>query len=431
MQEKSDETQTPEPKNQCDLTLDFLTEEKDNLLIVGGGGTGKSTLIRKWLEEDDTIVPVTPTGVSAVNLGMGATTAHSGCSIPMVLNLYDHIDHQVPVRMSQTRKDTWRAATALLIDEISMIRSDVLDYMDYVLRSIRYVSKPFGGLRIVMVGDPFQLSPVVKGNEGLNRKWFFESRVWHQLEIMKAELTEIHRQSDVDFKECLSRIRLGLHTMDDIKYLNSHKGKWNEESLVLAATNQSVNNINERKIGELEGDDFISHMIVQGNFKAKDCRASEKLVLKRGARVVFIKNKYNAFGEPTWINGTTGVVKDFYGDIVQVKIDDGDTVEVVRETWESMERKYEDGKWKTEVTGKCFQFPIKLGFASTIHSAQSLTLKKLFFKNTNMFSAGQAYTALSRATGPEALTLEHSMNPRDIKVDAKVIDWYRREINSI
>jgi len=412
--------------NQCDKVLACLKEHKDNVLIIGGGGTGKSTLIRKWLEDDDTIMAVTPTGISAVNLGMGATTAHSGCAIPVVPNLYDNINHDVPPRMSQNKKDTWREANSLLIDEISMIRADVLDYMDYSLRFVRQSDEPFGGLRIVIVGDPFQLSPVVKGNEGLRRKWFFESKVWPRLSLLKAELTEIHRQTDITFKDCLNRIRLGEHTPDDMKYLNTRIGKWNEESLVLAATNESVNNINERKINELKGEEFISYMTVQGNFQSKDCRASEKLVLKRGARVVFIKNKYDVFGSPIWINGTTGIVKDFYGDVINVKIDDGDTVEVVRDSWETMERKCVEGKWKTEITGKCFQFPVKLGFASTIHSAQSLTLKKLFFKNFNMFSAGQAYTALSRATGPEALTLERNMNYRDIKVDDKVLNWYRQ-----
>jgi len=414
--------------NQCDKVLDFLKNHDDNLVIFGSGGCGKTTLIRKWLEHDNTIIPLTPTGVAAVNLGMGAVTAHSGCAIPLTLNLYDKMNHREALRLSQQKKETWIAASTLLIDEISMIRADVLDYIDYTLKIIRDSARPFGGLRVVMVGDPFQLSPVIKGHEGLNRRWFFESRVWKKIEVLKAELTEIHRQSDPDFKDCLNRIRFGEHTTQDMEYLNKLCGPWDGESIVLSPTNQSADNINTRKINELEGDEFVSPMIVQGNFKPKDCRASEMLVLKRGARVVFIKNKYDSAGRATWINGTTGCVEDFNSNSIYVKIDKGETVEVVKDTWESMERKNVNGVWKTEVNGKCFQFPVKLGFACTIHSAQSLTLSNLFFKNINLFSPGQSYTALSRATGPEALTLEKSMNVRDICVDKKVLEWYNRNI---
>lgn len=417
-------------KNQADMTLDFLKERTDNLLIVGGGGTGKSTLIRKWLNYDDSIIPVTPTGIAAINLGCGCSTAHSAFAIPLSPNLYDHINHGAKLRLKRHKMDALAACSGILIDEISMIRGDVLDYIDYTMKIVRRNNEPFGGVRMVVVGDPFQLAPVVKARDGMTKKWFFESRVWKQLDLLQAELTEIHRQTDSDFKEVLARVRIGEHTHDDLDYLNQNIDKWNEDCIVLASTNSSVNNINERKLEELDGKKFYSRMIIQKKFDPKDVKASEHLELRVGARVVFVKNNYDTDGSPIWINGTAGVVKGFRDNLVEVQIDGGELVDVERATWEKVERRRVEGIWRDEIVGKCIQFPLKLGFASTIHSAQSLTLERLFFKNTNLFTAGQAYTALSRATGPQALTLQQRMAMRDIKVNQKVKDWYDKFVRT-
>lgn len=413
-------------KKQCDVVLDYLLNGDRNVLLIGGGGTGKSTLIRKWMSQDPTVMAIAPTGIASINLGMGCATAHSSCGIPISPNLYDHIHKNLYPKISLIKRDTIKNCTALLLEEISMIRADVLDYIDYVFKKLRSSVEPFGGVRLVFVGDPFQLPPVVAAGDGLSKHWFFDSFVWENIDYVRAELTEVHRQTDRQFIDTLSRMRIGTQTNEDIDYINTRVGRWDQDCMVLASTNSAVDDINNYKLDVLDTESFTSEMMTFGSFRPKDVRAPEILDLKIGARVVFVKNKYTLKGETLWVNGTTGKVHAFKGDIIQVKIDGGNIVDVSKESWEKVERQFKNDEWEQVVKGSCTQYPLRLGFASTIHSAQSLTLSKFFLKNGDIFSVGQLYTAISRAVGPKSITLEQHVSSRDIRVDESVKLWHKR-----
>ncbi len=406
--------------DKADAAYNFLCKDNRSLFLVGGAGVGKSTVVRRWLEDNDNVLVTAPTGAAAINIG--GQTLHSLFNVPIGESLYDLMGEYRTPMISGDKREIIKSASALLIDEISMVQAELLDMVSYTLQYVLGTGDlPFGGMRVILVGDPFQLAPVVKKGASNDKIWFFESDVWSVAPPPIGELTHIFRQSDPLFKEVLNRVRIGEQTIDDLHILNRRVKKRDDLAVVLSTVNETADRINLLKLSELKGKSQTYRMSTVGDFNPKSIKAPEELQLKKGARVLFVKNKY-LDGRTLWVNGDTGTVEDLLETSVLVKMDKGPTVTVGADQWENKERVMDSETKKSAVkaVGWARQIPLRLGWAWTVHSAQGSTLEKVHYINDRIFSPGQTYTALSRVTSLEGLTLEKMMTGRDIKVDGRV-----------
>ena len=402
--------------------FDLIEGTREHVFITGRAGTGKSTLLNHLATLTEKQIAVcAPTGVAALNVA--GQTIHSLFRLPTGLIGSLDLNHGPDQRKILNAIDT------LVIDEVSMVNADVMDAIDRALREARHRKKEsFGGVQVIMFGDPYQLSPVPprtpEEKEYLQSRyasnWFFDAQVWMDNPLRVIELTEIHRQRDDFFKEILNSVRHGKVTPELGAALNKAGDRpvpEGEDIIILATTNARVNAINSEQLAKLPGKKKTAAADVSGDFTASAFPAEEELELKVGAQVMFLQND----SDGRWVNGTVGRVTKI-SDTVFVEVA-GEEHEVQPTTWERYKYSYKQStdELTRDVVAEFTQFPLRLAWAVTIHKAQGQTYDKaLIDMGSRAFAPGQTYVALSRITSLEGLYLSRPLRPSDVIVDPDV-----------
>ena len=424
--------------------LQIIQYTRRSLFLTGKAGTGKSTFLRHISETTKKKhVILAPTGIAAINAG--GQTLHSFFKLPFHPLLPNDSSYSIrnirkTLKYSGELTKLLRELELIIIDEISMVRADIIDFIDKVLRIYcRNMREPFGGKQLLLVGDIFQLEPVIKEDEWRLMQpfyasaYFFAAKVWQEMQLVSIELRKVYRQSDSQFIGLLDRIRQNHATDADLQSINarvnqSSKQKENGFEITLATRRDTVDYINDLHLSELEGDSTIFKGHIKGDFPETSLPAPMELEIKPGAQVIFIKNDK----EKRWVNGTLGVV--IYIDegegIITVVDEDGHEYDVEREVWENMHYTFNEKEQKIEeeMLGSFIQFPLRLAWAITVHKSQGLTFRhvKIDFSGGGAFAGGQTYVALSRCTSLEGITLEAPIRRSDIFVRAEVIAFANR-----
>ncbi|MEL7480911.1 MAG: DEAD/DEAH box helicase [Pseudomonadota bacterium] len=389
-----------------------------NLFLTGRAGTGKTTLLRRVLAEaGDKAIVLAPTGVAAMNAG--GQTIHSFFKLPPRL--------MEPTDAKRLRNGRLiRSIETLIIDEVSMVRADMLDAIDRSLKLNRGSKRPFGGVRMILAGDLHQLPPVVGRDEGpilherFGGAYFFNAPAFREAEFALLALKHVFRQADPRFLAFLGALRRGRLTQPDAELMADRvTGRSAEEAsethVVLTPNNANAYRINQSRLSELTGRAKTYDAKVKGDFDERAFPTEADLELKEGARVMLIKND----PEGRWVNGSLATVEGFGSDSVIVSVD-GRAYEIEPAAWEKYRYTLdpETKKVSREVVGTFKQMPLRLAYAVTIHKAQGLTLDNVFIDfDHGMFAHGQAYVAFSRARTLEGLELSRALTPRDLVTD--------------
>jgi hypothetical protein len=399
--------------------------------LTGAAGTGKTTLVKKIIEENDLKkIVVAPTGIAALNIG-GATI---NSAFRIGFDTFPMIKESNDPRF----KKLLRNLELLIIDEISMVRAPMLDAISETLKLHRNSDEPFGGIHILACGDLFQLPPVVKEDEeqAIYEKYesiyFFSSKSFQEIESPSFyELTYSFRQSDdSNFYELLNNIRLGNDLEKTINKINGacfNPSNYEESALIVTSRRYRADQINEEMLNTIDGPATSAKAEELGELKESELPAPRNLRIKEGAKVMFIKND----SEGRWVNGTVGKVvdcKDKKRKTIKVEVD-GKTLNVKREEWNKIRYIYDDydDEMEEEIVSSYRQFPIKLGWAVTIHKAQGLTLESCSIDlGQGAFATGQTYVALSRCKTLGAVNLYQELKKTDAMVDSAIIDFHKK-----
>ena len=419
-----------------------LRKTNRSIFLTGKAGTGKSTFL-KYIRANTKkkLVVLAPTGIAAVNVG--GQTMHSFFKIPFKPLLPDDPDISNITRLRKMLRYTKekvkliRELELIIIDEISMVRADVIDFVDRILRVYSgNMREPFGGKQLLLVGDIFQLEPVVTHDirEILRRYYknffFFNARAFQQINLVAVELKKIYRQSDSDFISLLDRVRVNRATVSDIARLNQRCNPDYQEvndqfAVTLATRRDTVDSINDEHMNSLKTPEFVYQGKIEGDFPENNLPTAWRLTLKEGAQVIFIRNDK----EGRWYNGTIGKVTRLSDNEVYVTLENGVELNVLPEVWENMQYTYNEKEKKVEekVLGTFMQIPIKPAWALTVHKSQGLTFNHVVLDFVGgAFTGGQTYVALSRCTSLEGITLLKPLSERDIIVNMAVVDFSRQ-----
>lgn len=406
----------------------YVQETGASVFLTGKAGTGKTTFLKTVVADCmKRCAIVAPTGVAAINAG--GVTIHSFFQLPLCPYLPDVkeliTEYQMPEKSNTLRKERikiLRTLDLLIIDEISMVRADILDAIDMVLRRYRRNDRPFGGVQLLMIGDVQQLPPVVKDAE---RKYFdqvypspffFNSKALQRLPFLTIELEKIHRQSDAEFMAILNSVRTGNPGKNVLARLNSRLDPSfdppkDENWIRLTTHNSQADAVNAAKMSELPGKESVYDAAIDGNFPESAYPADTELHLKVGSQVMFIRN--DASGEARYYNGKIGTVTSLVPQVI-VTDEDGNAIEVERVEWQNV--KYELDAETKEIVGNCdgvfSQYPLRLAWAITIHKSQGLTFDRVVIDAGSAFSFGQVYVALSRCRSLEGIVLSTPITPR-------------------
>jgi len=411
--------------------FDRIETTRENLFVTGRAGTGKSTLLNHlaW-NTSKQIVICAPTGVAALNVG--GQTIHSLFRLPIGV-IADHA-----IEQSGELKKLLNAIDTLVIDEVSMVNADLLDAIDRSLRQARQREhEAFGGVQVVLFGDPYQLAPVPgEGDERAyftdryRSMWFFDATVWNETDLTIYELSTIHRQHEDEFKYMLNAVRHGMVTAEIAARLNEVGARPapTDGAITLATTNGTVTRINASELARLPGRVLTARADISGEFGGRSYPADEALELKVGARVMFLRNDVNYDnGGARWVNGSVGTVLKIE---TTVWVDlDGERVEVKPAIWEKFRYSYSPltKALRKDVVAEFTQFPLRLAWAVTIHKSQGKTYDRAFVDlGTRSFAPGQTYVALSRISDLEGLFLSRPLRPSDIIVDDNVVRFMSR-----
>ncbi len=425
--------------------LNLIQYTRQSVFLTGKAGTGKSTFLRYICEHTKKKhVVLAPTGIAAINAG--GSTLHSFFKLPFYPLLPDNPDFSLQrgrihefFKYTKPHRKLLEELELIIIDEISMVRADIIDAVDRILRVYsRNLREPFGGKQILLVGDVFQLEPVVKGDEReiLNRfyptPYFFSARVFNQIDLVSIELQKVYRQTDATFVGVLDHIRNNTVGATDLQLLNTRYGTQIDESeadmyITLATRRDNVDHINDKKLAELPGEPVIFSGEITGDFPESSLPTSQELVLKPGAQIIFIKNDFDR----RWVNGTIGIISGFdpFEETLYVITDDGKECDVKRESWRNIRYKYNEEKKQIEEEelGTFTQYPIRLAWAITIHKSQGLTFSRAVIDFTGgVFAGGQAYVALSRCTSLEGIQLKKPVSRADVFVRPEIIGFAER-----
>lgn len=417
----------------------LIQHTHQSVFLTGKAGTGKSTFLKYICANTrKKYVVLAPTGIAAVNVG--GQTLHSFFKIPFRPLLADDPDFaprqiRKTLRYTKEKVKLIQQLDLIIIDEISMVRADIIDFVDKVLRNYSgNMREPFGGKQLLFVGDIFQLEPVVTRDmrqilqRDYNQFFFFNARVFNDLGLVPIELRKIYRQSDSDFVQLLDRVRVSHATKADIMCLNMRcNPNYSDEgfSITLATRRDTVNSINDDHMAALKTPEFVYEGEIEGNFPENDLPTSLQLTLKVGAQVIFIRNDK----EGRWVNGTIGQVHELTERMIQIVLEDGVIHEIEPEVWENIQYSYDEKKKAVveNVLGSFKQFPVKPAWALTVHKSQGLTFNNVVIDFAGgAFTSGQTYVALSRCTSLEGITLLKPLTERDIIVNTAVVDFSRR-----
>ena len=417
-----------ETNPQIELARQYVEQTGVSVFLTGKAGTGKTTFLREIAEKcPKRHAVVAPTGVAAVNAG--GVTIHSFFQLPFDPYLPDVkelvTEYQMPAShksLSKTKLNIIRTLELLIIDEISMVRADLLDAIDMTLRRYRRSSQPFGGVQLLMIGDVHQLSPVVTESERSYMQrvyptpYFFASKALQRTPYVTIELTTVYRQQDAAFVDLLNHVRDNNIDAATLQALNSRVAtqaikQSSSQAITLTTHNRQADAINRRHMEALTGERRVFEAILKGNYPEQSLPCARSLEVKVGERVMFIKN--DSSGGHRYYNGmlatVTGFVYDSENDkeYIEVINDDGDVIQVGRELWENMKYTLDDKSNEIiqEVDGTFCQYPLQPAWAVTIHKAQGLTFDRVKIDAADAFAFGQVYVALSRCRTLEGLTL--------------------------
>ena len=414
--------------------LRIMEDSARHVFVTGRAGTGKSTLLAHFTETTAKQVAVlAPTGVAAVNVG--GQTIHSFFGFRP-----DVTPETAKKKLRDADAEIYRKLDAIVIDEVSMVRADLMDCVDAFLRVNGPVKgAPFGGLQMILIGDLYQLPPVVGSAEKMLFKtlypspYFFSARVFDGLEMEFVELEKIYRQQDDRFIELLNAIRNRTVTEEDLALLNTRvdadfEPPADEYYIHLTSTNDLADRYNEEHLKKLKGRTWTSYGIVEGEFGKEYLPTAPELKLKKGAQVMLLNN--DTWGR--WVNGSIGKITGFVrdpeaGTLVRVRLNDGGTVEVAPFTWQIFRFVLHDGGLESEEVGTFTQYPLRLAFAVTIHKSQGMTFQRAIIDvGRGTFAPGQLYVALSRCTSLEGIVLRKPLRRQNILLDWAVVRYLTR-----
>lgn len=432
------ESPTPHLKIEINKELqrafDLLQDTSKNVFITGKAGTGKSTLLECFRQNTKKkVVVLASTGVAALNVR--GQTIHSFFKFKPDVTL-----DKVKKIVKNRKKNVYQAADTIIIDEISMVRADLLDCVDRFLR-LNCVQErhPFGGKQMVFIGDLYQLPPVIKGKEREIFKtryktgYFFSAHSFKDLPLEFIELVKIYRQKDERFIEVLNAIRNSTVTEEMLEVMNSRydpdfEPAGDEFHISLTTLNQLADRINNEQLHKIEGPACHIEGIIRGNFDQKILPTKMVISLKVGAQVMLLNNDPNG----RWVNGSVGRVEEILGakgsspETIIVELTDGSLVEVEPFTWEIFEYRYDEdtNSIKSQTIGSFTQFPLRLAWAITIHKSQGKTFQRIILDiQRGTFSPGQVYVALSRCTTLEGIVLRQPIQKKHVFMDWRVVDF--------
>lgn len=437
----------------ADFAERFINQTNQSVFLTGKAGTGKTTLLKKIMEHTHkNAVIVAPTGIAALNAG--GVTIHSFFLLPFAAFIPEFVQPPAPIgQVKFETKDTlkrhfgfnaqkqqlFRNLELLVVDEVSMLRADLLDAMDWTLRTVRKINKPFGGVQVLFIGDLHQLPPVVKPEEWNTLRnyypgvFFFQSRVIQQQPPVYIELSKIYRQDDQLFIDILNNLRQNRISSEDMavlnKYVNSSFDSTKEEGYITLTTHNAIaDGMNQSSLAALETKSWFYETEITGQFPENIYPLDAKLELKVGARVMFIKNDISF--EKNFYNGKMGIVESLDEDEIMVHFpEENRSIRVEKYEWTNI--KYTNnagtGDIEEEVLGTFVHYPLKLAWAITVHKSQGLTFDKAVLDVAQVFAPGQAYVALSRLRSLNGLVLLRPMNLNGLQNDEQVNGYARNK----
>lgn len=439
--------------NQLDLpqiVSRFVNNTNQNVFLTGKAGTGKTTFLKNITKyTHKSVIVAAPTGIAAINAG--GVTLHSLFQLPFGSFIPDNnglvnqsINTQVNTprtllssfQMHKTKRNMLKKMELLIIDEVSMLRADLLDAIDLILRSVRRERNlPFGGVQVLFIGDMLQLPPVVKDEEWnflapyYSSVFFFNAQVLMQTPPLYVELEKIYRQSDATFINLLNNLRNNKMTEDDVHLLNQYykpnfEQKSNDGIILLTTHNRIANDKNLKALQSIKEKSVFFEAEVKGEFSEYSYPTEKRLELKKGAQVMFTKNDYS--GEQRYFNGKIGTITKLNKDEIEVSFIDGSSP-ALAESYEWENKKYAVNKDSNEIeesiVGKFVQYPLKLAWAITVHKSQGLTFDKAIIDVQNAFAPGQIYVALSRLSSLKGLILTSPIPKEGIQIDQSLSEF--------
>lgn len=423
-------------KTEIDFTPDFLDaynlmeHSSDCLFITGSAGTGKSTLLNYFREHTKkNIVVLAPTGIAALNVG--GQTIHSFFKFPLGVVSSKSIE-------KARQRDVFQAIDTIIVDEISMVRADIIDGIDYFMRlNGRDKKKPFGGAQMIFMGDLFQLPPVLSSDDEQSlfmslyqTPYFFSGAVFEKVLLRIVRLTKIFRQRDSSFIELLQAIRTNRATSHHLEMINARvqpdfQPTEKDFFITLATRNDLAARINAERLALLTASPKSFIGSIEGKFDRKMLPTEENLMLKVGAQVMFVKND----PQKRWVNGTIGKVREILPNAVKVEVEEDGLRKVMtaeRVDWEILKYDFDTQSKQvlSEPAGVFTQFPLRLAWAVTIHKSQGKTFDKVVIDLGNgAFTHGQLYVALSRCRSLEGIVLKSPIRSRDVIVDRRIVEF--------
>jgi len=410
------------------LAYELIANTNSSFFLTGRAGTGKTTFLRNVQQMvDKQFITLAPTGVAAILAG--GDTIHSFFGLPM-----DVCTPGTMGKMNEARILTLIHTDTIIIDEVSMVRCDIIDAIDYTMRKTLRSSLPFGGKQVIFVGDMFQLSPVVK--KGTDREmmqdlyhaddcFFYKADVIKRMRLVKIEFQKVYRQEDEDFLRILENVRLNKATPENLMHLNERvcmPTKDDGAVITLASLNKTADAINQKRLAEIDSEEYTYEGTVAGRFEEKRFPVDLTLKLKVGAQVMFTRNDQ----QRRWANGTIGTVTKLKKDEIQVTTEAGNIYVVPNCSWESFSYEYDKDtrKMKKELMGTFTQYPLRLAWAITVHKSQGMTFDKLYLDlSRGMFAAGQLYVALSRVRSLGGLFLSRPIIPQYAHTSREVLAY--------